>query len=99
MVYKVYKLGYKWTLNGVAFSCSSARVNHNELRIMFGFLVPSYSSDTSIKLHGVTSQQDRHLTTVSSSDINHQQTPPPPDTHTHTHTHTLSLSLSLSLSA
>ena len=49
-VYKVSKTGYKWTLNGIAFSCSNARVNHNELRIMFGFLVPSYSPDTSIKL-------------------------------------------------
>ena len=39
-VYKVNKMGYKWTLNGVAFSCSNARVNHNELRIMFGFLCP-----------------------------------------------------------
>jgi len=39
-------MGYKWSLNGVAFSCSNARVNHNELRIMFGFLVPSYSPDT-----------------------------------------------------
>ena len=39
-------MGYKWSLNGVAFSCSNARVNHNELRIMFGLLVPSYSPDT-----------------------------------------------------
>ena len=39
-------MGYKWKLNGVAFSCSNARVNHNELRIMFGSLVPSYSTDT-----------------------------------------------------
>jgi len=46
MVYKVNKMGYKWTLNGVAFSCSNARVNHNELRIMFGFLMPIYSPDT-----------------------------------------------------
>ena len=76
-MYKVNKLGYKWTLNGVAFSCSSARVNHNELRIMFGFLVPSYSPDTSIKLHGVTSQQGKHLTGVSSSDLNHKQTTTP----------------------
>ena len=45
-MYKVNKIGYKWTLNGVAFSCSNARVNHNELRIMFGFLVPSYSPVT-----------------------------------------------------
>ena len=45
-MYQVNKLGYKWTLNGVAFSCSSARVNYNELRIMFGFLVPSYSPAT-----------------------------------------------------
>ena len=36
-------MGY---LNGVTFSCSNARVNHNELRIMFGFFVPSYSPDT-----------------------------------------------------
>ena len=27
------------------FSCSNARVNHNELRVVFGFLVPSYSPD------------------------------------------------------
>jgi len=46
MVNKVNKTGYKWSLNGVAFSCSNARVNQNELRIMFGFLVPSYSPDT-----------------------------------------------------
>jgi len=39
-------MGYKWSLNGVAFSCSNARVNHNELRIMFGFLVLSYIPDT-----------------------------------------------------
>ncbi len=42
-MYKVNKMGYIQTLNGVAFSCSNARVNHDELRIMFGFLVPSYS--------------------------------------------------------
>jgi len=45
-VYKVNKMGYNWTLNVVAFSCSNARVNHNELIIIFGFLVPSYSPDT-----------------------------------------------------
>ena len=39
-------MGYKWTLNGGAFSCTNTRVNHNELRFMFGFLVPTYSSDT-----------------------------------------------------
>jgi hypothetical protein len=41
------KLGYKWTLNGVAFSCmsSSVMVNRNELWIMFGLLVPSNSPD------------------------------------------------------
>ena len=66
-------MGYKWTLNGVAFSCSSARVNHNELRIMFGFLVPSYIPDTSIKLHSVTSQLGKHVTAVRSSDLNHKQ--------------------------
>jgi len=46
MVYEVNKMGYKWTLNDVAFSCSKVRVNHNELRIMFGFLVLSYSPHT-----------------------------------------------------
>jgi len=40
------------------FTCN-AWVNHNELRIMFRFLVPSYSPDMSIKLHGVTSQQGK----------------------------------------
>jgi len=50
-VYKVNRMGQKkWTLNGVAFSCNNARVNHNELRIMFGFLLSSYSPGTSIKL-------------------------------------------------
>ena len=43
---KVNKMGYKWTLNGVLFSCSNAMVNHNELRIIFGFLLPNYSPDT-----------------------------------------------------
>ena len=42
----VNKTVYKWILNGVAFLRSNARVNHNELSIMFGFLVPSYSPDT-----------------------------------------------------
>jgi len=69
-------MGYKWTLNGVAFSCSNTRVNLNELRIMFGSHVPSYSPDTSIKLHGVTSQKGKHVTTVRSSDLNHKQTTP-----------------------
>ena len=41
---------------------------------MFGFLVPSYSPDTSTKLHGVTSQQDKHVTAVRSSDLNQEQT-------------------------
>jgi len=45
-VYKVNEMGYKWTIIGVAFSCSNTRVNHNELRIMSGFLVPSYIPDT-----------------------------------------------------
>ena len=45
-MYKVNEMGYRWTVNGVAFSCSNARVNHNELRIMSGFLVPSYIPDT-----------------------------------------------------
>ena len=40
-MYKINKMGYKWTLNGVAFSCN----DHNELRIMFGYLVPSYTPD------------------------------------------------------
>ena len=46
MAYKVNKIGYKWMLSGVAFSCSNVRVNHDKLRIMFGFHVPSYSPDT-----------------------------------------------------
>ena len=46
MVYKVNKMGCKLTLNGVAFSCSNATVNHDELRIMFCFLVPNNSPDT-----------------------------------------------------
>ena len=58
----------------VSFYCSNARVNHNALRIMFGFLVPSYSPDTSIKLHGVTSQQGKHVTAARRSDFNHKQT-------------------------
>jgi len=44
-MHMVNKMGYKWTLNIVAFLCCNARVNHSELRIMFGFLVPSYSPD------------------------------------------------------
>ena len=43
---------------------------------MFGFLVPSYSPDMSIKLHSATSQQDKQVTAVSSSDLNHKQTTP-----------------------
>ena len=43
---------------------------------MFGFLVPSYSPDTSIKLHSATSQQNKQVTAVSSSDLNHKQTTP-----------------------
>ena len=43
---------------------------------MFGSHVPSYSPDTSIKLHGVTSQKGKHVTTVRSSDLNHKQTTP-----------------------
>ena len=43
---------------------------------MFGFLVPSYSPDTSNKLHGVTPQQSKHFTAVRSSDVNHKQTTP-----------------------
>ena len=41
---------------------------------MSGFLVPSYSPDTSVKLDGVTSQQGKHVTAVRSSDLNHKQT-------------------------
>ena len=40
---------------------------------MFGFLVPSYSLDMSIKLHSVTSQQGKQVTAVSSSDLNPKQ--------------------------
>ena len=75
-MYKVNKIGYKWTLNGVAFSCNNARVNHNELRIMFGFLVPSYSPDTCLSNCSVTSQQDKHVTAVRSSELNQKQTTP-----------------------
>ena len=75
-MYKVNKMGYKLTLNDVAFSGSNAWVNHNELRIMFGFLVPSYSPDMSIKLHGVTSKQGKHVISVRNSHINHKQTTP-----------------------
>jgi hypothetical protein len=45
-MYKVNEMGCKWTLNGFVFSCSNARVNHNELKMMSGFLMPSYSPDT-----------------------------------------------------
>jgi len=74
-------MGYKWALNSVAFSCSNARVNRNELRIMFGFLVSSYSPDTC--LHGVTPQQGKHVTAVRSSDLNHKQWHLLPCSHTH----------------
>ena len=30
-MYKINKMGHKWTLNDVAFTCSNARVNQNEL--------------------------------------------------------------------
>jgi len=30
-MYKVHNIGYKWTLNGVDFSCSNAWLKHNEL--------------------------------------------------------------------
>jgi len=65
-VYKINKLGCKWTLNGVAFSCSSTRVNHNELRIMFGFLVPSYSPDTCLSNCTVSHPSRTNVTAVSS---------------------------------
>ena len=81
-------MGYKWTLNGVAFSCSNARVNHHELRIVFGFPVPSYSPDTSIRLHGVTFQQGKHVTAVRSSDLNHKQTMTSWLVHRHTNNQT-----------
>ena len=65
-MYKVNRMGQKkLTLNGVTFSCSNARVNHNELRTMFGFLLPSYIPGMSIKLHSVTSQQGKHVTAGS----------------------------------
>jgi len=83
-VYKVNKMGYKWTLNGVAFSCSNARVNHNELRIVFGFLVLSYIPDTHLSNGTVSSQQDKHVTAVRSSDLNHKQTMTPSDLFTDT---------------
>ena len=69
-MYKVHKTGYKWALNGVAFSCSNAWLNHNELRIMFSFLVPSYSPDTIAQSH----PSRENVTAVRSSDLNHQQT-------------------------
>ena len=90
-MHKAHKMGYKWALNGVAFSCSNSRVNHNELRIMFGFLVPSYSPDTCLSNCMVSSQQGEHVTTVRSSDLNHKLTmilvhrhPDNQTTHTHT---------------
>ena len=43
---------------------------------MFGFFVPSYSPDTSIKLHDVMYQQVKHVTAVRSSDLIHKQTTP-----------------------
>jgi len=51
---------------------------------MFGFLVPSYSPDTSIKLRGVASQLGKHVTAVRSSDLNHKQTLKPSDLFTDT---------------
>jgi len=76
MVYKVNKMGYKWNLNGVAFSCSNARVNHNELRIMFGILVPSYTPDTHLSNCTVSHHsRANNVTAVRSSDLNHKQTP------------------------
>jgi len=77
MVYKVNKLGYKCTLNGVAFSCSNARVNHNELRIMFGFLMPSYSPDACLSNCTVSHSSKANVTAVRRSDLNHKQTMTP----------------------
>jgi len=77
-VYKVNKMGYKWTLNGVAFSSSNARVNHNELRIMFSFLVPTYIPDTRLSNCTVSHpSRGKHVTAVRSSDLNHKQTMTP----------------------
>ena len=70
------KMGYKWTPNGVAFSCSNARVNHDELRIMFGFLVPSYSPDTCLSTAWSHFPEGKNVTAVRSSDLNHKQTAP-----------------------
>ena len=67
-------MGYKWILNGVAFSCTNARVNRNELRIRFGFLVPSYSPDTCLSNCSVTSQHSKHVTVIRSPDLSHKQT-------------------------
>ena len=67
---------YKWSLNGVAFSCSNARVNHKELCLVSLCLVTVL---THIKLHGVTSQQGKHVTAVRSSDPNRKQTMTPSD--------------------
>jgi len=77
MVYKVHKIGYKWTLNGVAFSCSNAWVNHNYLRIMFSFLVSSYSRDTGLSNSMESYPSRENITAVSCSDLNHQQTMTP----------------------
>jgi len=91
MVYKVNKMGYKWTLNGVPFSCSNVRVNHNELRIMFSFLVPSYSPDTCLSNCTVShaSRSKCHCSEVRSQPQAHSNTfwlvhrhPDNPTTHT-----------------
>ena len=73
-MHKVNKMENKWSLNGVAFSCNNARVNHNELCLVFLFSVTFL---THIKLHGVTSQQGKQVTAVRSSDLNHKQTMTP----------------------
>jgi len=72
-------MGYKWTLNGGAFSCSIARVNHDDLRIMFGFLVPSYIPDTRLSNCMVSRPSRANVTGVRSSDLNHKQTMTPSD--------------------
>ena len=71
-MYKINKMGYKWTLNGIAFSCN----DHNELRIMFGILVPSYTPDTHLSNCTVSHHsRANNVTAVRSSDLNHKQTP------------------------
>ena len=59
--------------NGVAISCSNARVNHNELRIMFGFLVTSYSFDTRLSNCTVSHHSRANITAVTQNSTTSRQ--------------------------